>query len=115
MPQLSALRDAMRLCRQASPQIRCSQVDFLLSVALTPGRTQTELATECDLTLAAVSRAVDVMGESGRRDGLSGRLGFVETRRTKADDRILQVFLTPSGEQFVSLLETLTYGGSLSR
>jgi DNA-binding MarR family transcriptional regulator len=113
MSKLSSLRDAMRLCRQASPQIRASQIDFLISVAMHPGRTQTELATECDLTLAAISRAVDVMGESGRRDGQSGRLGLVETRRNKADDRILQVFLTPSGEQFVSLLETLTYGGSL--
>lgn len=103
----------MRLCRRVSPQIRASQLDLLLSIALQPGRTQTELAIECDLTLAAVSRAVDVLGSTGRRDGLSGRLGLVEAKRNKADDRILQVFLTPAGEQFVSLIETLTYGGSI--
>lgn len=113
MSKLSAFRDAIRLCRRASPQIRASQIDLLISVALKPGSTQTELAVECDLTLAAISRAVDVMGSSGRRDGMSGRMGLIETRRNPDDDRVLQVFLTPAGEQFVSLLLSLNYGGSL--
>jgi len=114
MQKLSNLRDGLRLCRRVSPQMRASQIDFLLTVALAPGRTQTELAAQCDLTLAAVSRAVDVLGKEGRRDGVSGKLGLIETRRNPDDDRILQVFLTPSGEQFVSLMESLVYGGTLS-
>ena len=114
MQQLSKMREALRLCRNVSAQIRASQLDFLITIGLTPGRTQTELAADCDLTLAAVSRAVDVLGKDGRRDGVSGKLGLVEARRNPSDDRILQVFLTPKGEQFVSLMETLCYGGPLS-
>jgi len=114
MSRLAQLRDGIRLCRRASAQIRASQIDLLLTVAIPPGKTQTELAIETDLTLAAISRAVDVLGKDGRRDKLSSKLGLIEARRNKDDDRILQVYLTPAGEQFVSLLETLSYGGALS-
>lgn len=113
--QLTRLRDGIRLARQAGPQIRASQLDLILSIALRPGQTQTELAAECGLTLAAISRAVDVLGKAGRKDGVSGKLGLIEARRNKDDDRILQVYLTPAGEQFVSLMEALVYGGSLSQ
>jgi DNA-binding MarR family transcriptional regulator len=111
---ITTLRDAMRLCKSASATLRVTQVELLLTVSLKPGLTQTELATECGVTLAAISRSVDVLGAGGRRDGVSGKLGLIEARRNANDDRILQVFLTPKGEQFVSLLEAMTYGSSLS-
>jgi DNA-binding MarR family transcriptional regulator len=103
----------MRLFRSLNASIRASQIEILLVVKLKPGLTQTELAIETNLTLAAISRAIDVLGGSGRRDGLSSSYGLIETRRNPSDDRILQVFLTPKGEQFVSLAEALTNGSSI--
>jgi DNA-binding MarR family transcriptional regulator len=82
-------------------------------VKIKPGMTQTELGIECNLTLAAISRAVDVLGTRGRRDGLSSTLGLIETKRNPDDDRILQVYLTPKGEQFVSLLEAMNNGSQV--
>jgi DNA-binding MarR family transcriptional regulator len=111
--QAIALRDAMRLCKSISFTIRASQIELLLSVSLKPGSTQTELANECGVTLAAISRAVDVLGSGGRRDGVSGKLGLIEARRNPDDDRTLHVYLTTKGEQFVTLLEAMTYGSSI--
>lgn len=111
---LRSLRLAFKLCRQLGAQIRVSQIDLLLTIAAKPGSTQTQLARECDLTLAAISRAVDVLGKTGRRDGGStSKLGFIETRRDPNDDRHLLVYLTPAGEQFVSLLMEMAYGSSV--
>ena len=111
---LNKLRHAFKLCRQLGAQIRVSQIDLLLTIAAKPGSTQTQLARECNLTLAAVSRAVDVLGKTGRRDGgSSGKLGFIEARRDPKDDRHLLVYLTPDGEQFVSLLLEMGYGNQL--
>ena len=111
---LNKLRHAFKLCRQLGAQIRVSQIDLLLTIAAKPGSTQTQLARECGLTLAAISRAVDVLGKTGRRDGgSSGKLGFIETRRDPNDDRHLLVYLTPAGEQFVSLLMEMTYGSAV--
>lgn len=99
----------MRLLRQASSQIRVSQVETLLSVALKPDSTQSELALECDLTLAAISRFVDVFGSSGRKGRHSSCLGFVESKRHPDDDRLVIVRLTPKGQKFVALLEEICY------
>lgn len=103
----------MRLFRSLNASIRASQIEIILTVKLRPGLTQTELAIETNLTLAAISRAIDVLGGGGRRDGLSSKYGLIETRRNASDERILQVFLTPKGEQFVSIIEALTNGSSI--
>ena len=114
MQQLLALNAAMRFCRRSHPQLRASQIELLLTVALKPGMTQTELANKLDLTLSAVSRAVDVLGKTGRRDGRSSaKFDWIESRRNPDDDRILQVYLTIKGADFVSTLEHLIYGRSL--
>ena len=104
----------MRFCRRERVQLRASQLEFLLSVALKPGQTQTELATDCGVTLSAISRAMDVLGSSGRRDSRSAaRMGWVETRKDPDDDRVQLVHLTQSGREFVSLLETICYGSPI--
>lgn len=113
MQRLLDLRAALRLARTLHPQLRISQLELLLLVCLKPGMTQSELALETDLSLSAVSRAVDVLGRSGRRDNKSSaKLDWIETRRNPDDDRVLQVFPTPKGRDFVSTLEHLTYGSS---
>lgn len=113
MPSLEHLRNGLRLCRQASSQIRASQIEVLISVALKPEQTQSELAAECDLTLAAISRFVDVFGSSSRKGRQTNPLGFIETKRHPDDDRIILVSLTNKGKQFVSLLTEVCYGGSV--
>jgi DNA-binding MarR family transcriptional regulator len=114
MQQIRNLHAAMRLCRRTHPQLRASQIELLLQVYLKPGMTQSELAEKVDLTLSAVSRAIDVLGKSGRRDGKSNaQMDWVEARRNPDDDRILQVFITQKGRDFVSTLEHLIYGNSI--
>lgn len=114
MSELSKLHAGLRFCLHQHSQLRISQLDLILTVAIKPGQTQTELAESCDLTLSAVSRAMDVLGTAGRRDKISSaRMGWVETRRNPLDDRILQVYLTKKGNDFVSLLESICYGSSL--
>jgi hypothetical protein len=44
---------------------------------------------------------------AGRRGGVSGALGLVEVRLNEANHRIRQVFLTPTDEEFVSMLDSL--------
>ena len=114
MSDLSMMHAAMRFARSQHPQLRISQLELLLAVRLKPGQTQTELAAECDLTLSAVSRAIDVLGEKGRKDKLSKAvMGWVETRRSTSDERILQVYLTKKGQNFVTMLEAICYGSPL--
>ena len=111
---LNKLLHSFKLCRQLGAQVRISQAELILTVAAKPGLTQTQLSRECNLTLAAVSRAVDVLGKTGRRGGGStGKLGFIEARKDPNDDRHLLVYLTPAGEQFVSLLMEITYGSHM--
>ena len=105
----TSLRNGLRLCRQTHPQLRVTQLEFLVTVALHPGSTQTELARECEVELPTISRAVDVFSTSGRRDNKSVAFGFVESRTSEHDHRIRQIFLTPAGKEFLSLFTALTY------
>ena len=114
MSNLNQLHAALRFCRREHSQLRISQLELLLSAAVRPGQTQTELAADCNLTLSAVSRAVDVLGTSGRRDAKSSaRMAWIETKRNPDDDRHLQVYLTQSGREFVSLIEAIIYGSPI--
>lgn len=110
MRNLESLVKAMQLLKQVHPQLRVSQVEFLLTVAQNPNRSQSELAIECGYTLAAVSRLVDTMGETGRRDGKGGALGLLQAKPDPKDDRFMLVSLTPKGKNLIKLLEELTLG-----
>ena len=109
-----ALRGGLRLFRAVSPQIRASQIDMLLTIAMQPGISQTELAIECDVTLSAVSRAVDVFSTSGRRDGKGQALGLVTTQRVEGDERTISITLTPKGQQLINLYQQVASGSPLS-
>lgn len=104
----------MQLLKQVHPQLRVSQVEFLLTVALNPNRSQSELATECGYTLAAVSRLVDTLGDRGRRDGKGGALGLIQAKPDARDDRFMLVSLTSKGKNLIKLLEELTGGSTAS-
>ena len=113
MDHTQALRGGLRLFRAISPQIRASQIDLLLTIAMRPGISQTELAIECDLTLSAVSRAVDVFSAAGRRDKKGGALGLITAERAEGDDRTIVLRLTPKGQQLIDLYQQVTNGGSI--
>ena len=113
MDSLQALRGGLRLFRAVSPQIRASQIDMLLTIAMQPGISQSELAVECDVTLSAVSRAVDVFSSAGRRDGKGQALGLVTAERAEGDDRTIVLRLTSKGAQLIDLYQQVTNGGSL--
>jgi DNA-binding MarR family transcriptional regulator len=105
MKTLESIRGGLRVFRAISPQIRASQIDMLLTIALRPGISQSELACECDLTVSAVSRMVDVMSTTGRRDGKGQSLGFVAAERAANDDRTIVLRLTPKGKDVIGLYQ----------
>ena len=109
MNQLNRLLHAIRLLRRLAPQLRASQIDLFLAVAIKPGQSQTELARQCALTPAAVSRQIDVLGVTGRKDGTGGAAALLSLKRDPTDDRIWRVYLTPDGEQFASLLTEILH------
>ena len=78
-----------------------------------PGISQSELAIECDVTLSAVSRAVDVMGTTGRRDGRGQTLALVTAQRAEGDDRTIVLRLTSKGNQLIDLYQQVTSGSPL--
>ena len=86
---------------------------MLLTIAMQPGISQTELAIECDLTLSAVSRAVDVMSNQGRRDGKGQALGLVAATRMEGDDRTITLQLTSRGTQLITLYQQVTSGSPI--
>lgn len=108
MKSLESIRGGLRLFRAISPQMRASQIDMLLTIALNPGISQTELANQCDLTISAVSYAVDVMSTTGRRDGKGQALGLVTATRAKGDDRTNVLHLSPKGKQMIALYQEMS-------
>ena len=105
---LSNSRNALAACQflaTVHPQFRFSQWRFLVTVAEQPGLTQTEIARRLDVTLAAVSRAVDTLGPKGRKDRAGNGRKFVETKRDPEDDRNLLLFITPAGMSFLEQIE----------
>lgn len=110
MHRLTRLRKGVVYLRTLHPQFRVSQLDLLLAVAAKQGQSQTDLAIACDLTLAAISRAIDALGTSGRRDGKGSKLGFLRTERDPRDDRFVLVFLTDKGRKMLQTLADITYG-----
>jgi DNA-binding MarR family transcriptional regulator len=84
-------------------------MDLLLAIAAKEGQSQTDLALACDLTLAAISRAIDALGTSGRRDGKGGKLGLIRTQRDPQDDRFVLVYLTEKGRNMLQTLANIVY------
>jgi DNA-binding MarR family transcriptional regulator len=108
MSDLSGLMALSRLCCALHSQMRLSQLTILLAIAEQPGRSQTEIAAEAGLSVAAISRAVDVLGSTGRRDGKGPALGLIEAVINPDDDRHLLLHLTPRGRTFLrSLLDAV--------
>ena len=102
----STLDDIHAFCVKAMhsrPQIRVSQIRFLVTVAqFSPaGITQTEVAKQLGLTLAAISRAVDVFGPSGRKDRGTSGLAFINVTMDPHDDRPKILTITEAGMNYL--------------
>ena len=87
------------------PQLRISQLRFLIYVKEHPNQSLTEISTGLGQTLPAISRAIDVFGQpkKGRTRDLS--LGYVSAERNPMDDRVITVKLTPKGVHFFDQLQ----------
>ncbi len=109
MEHLRTLRQATTYLRKLHPQLRVSQVDMLLAIGEKEGQSQKEIAIECDLTEAAISRAIDEMGTKGRKDGKGPKLGLVRVEHDPNDDRPLLVFLTDKGQEMLTTLTRHVY------
>jgi hypothetical protein len=109
MITLRNLRKMTVFLRSLHPQLRVSQLDLLLAVAEKEGQSQTDLAQNCCLTLAAVSRAVDALGGTGRRDGKGKKLGLLKAERDINDDRYVLVYLTDKGKATLETCANLVY------
>lgn len=104
------LQSAFRYCRLLHPQIRISQLELLLAIHNRPGLSQIDLANECDLSPSGVSRAIDALGASGRKDRLSEvAMNWVETSTDPSDDRVKLVSLNDEGHEFVEHLLGLCF------
>ena len=104
---ITHVREGLRACQflaTVHPQFRWSQYRFLLVVAETPGLSESEVAKRLDVTLAAVSRAVDVFGQKGRRDRSGEGRGYVSETRDPEDDRKKLLTITPAGLSFLEQL-----------
>ena len=87
-----------------SPQFRFTQLRLLLMVSKHQPINQTQLADHTGLSVAAVSRAIDVLGTSGRRDTIGPALGLVQVLLDPSDDRLKLVSLTTKGKSLLGLL-----------
>jgi DNA-binding MarR family transcriptional regulator len=97
--------NAVQMLRTVHPQITAAQMALLLAVAARPGRSQNDLAIEVGLTPSAVSRNVDVLGTSGRRDNRGARrMGWLAAVQEPGDDRINRVYLLPGGRRLVAAI-----------
>lgn len=96
-----------RLCDviyNTHPQLRISQLRFLIFVKENPNRSLSEIATGLGQTLPAISRAIDVFGSPTKARTRDLSLGYVSTERNPMDDRVITVKLTPKGEHFFDQL-----------
>jgi DNA-binding MarR family transcriptional regulator len=111
--QLSNYQAGLRACLAKHPQMRVSQIDLLLAIKMNPGRSQIEYAEDTGLEKSSISRSVQVLSHKGRKETtLKTALNFVSMVRDTQDERVIRLYLTPSGEAFVELLMELTFGTS---
>ena len=111
---ITHVREGLRACQflaTVHPKLRWSQYRFLLVVAETPGQSESEVAKKLGLTLAGVSRAMDVFGSKGRRDRSSKGRGYVEETRDPKDDRKKLLTITPAGLSFLEQLHEHLWAG----
>ena len=84
-----------------APTLRLSQLKLLLLLEKHQPITQTELSLLTGLTQGAISRAVDVLGTSGRRDGKGTSLGLLHILLDPEDDRVKLISLTVKGKRLM--------------
>ena len=87
------------------PQLRVSQLRFLIYVKEHPNRSLSEIATGLGQTLPAISRAIDVFGTPKKARTRDLSLGYVSAERNPMDDRVITVKLTLKGEHFFDQLQ----------
>lgn len=88
------------------------QIRILLSIALDPGVTQTELAEQLDMAQSSVSRNLRSLGvylEKNRKSGqhVSRGADLIEMRPDLLQPKRLACYLTKKGEAIIKELEDM--------
>ena len=95
---------ACKSLRMLSPQIRISQIEMLCQVGINEPMSLSDLGHKCDISISGISRAMDVLGTKGRKDGKGTALGWIEIEDKVDDDRTKQLWLSRKGRV---VMETL--------
>ena len=114
MEHAENLRNGIRFMRTLSPQIRASQIDLLLTVYLTPGITQRDLAIECNVSTSTISKAVDVFAPPAKQNKNNRLANIWRTERCSDDERLIQIYTTTEGQTIIKLFLDASYVSPLS-
>lgn len=104
---VATLQDAIKLCLARYPLMTLAQLDLLLTIALKPGCSQSEIADSVNQSLSSVSRALRVLSKGRKETVNKTALGFIRQERNLDDERIVQAYLTEDGERFIKVLSDL--------
>jgi len=88
------------------PDINVRQLLFLLIIDAKPGMSQTELCQEMGVTMSAISRSIDVWGSGPMKTERHKSYGLVKAVRDMEDDRLILIYLTAKGRQFLADIYT---------
>jgi DNA-binding MarR family transcriptional regulator len=88
------------------PDLTVRQLIFLQTVDAKPGLSQTEICQELNVTLSAVSRSIDVWGSGPIKTERHKSYGLVKAVRDIEDDRLILIYLTAKGRQFLADINT---------
>lgn len=107
--RLERLFSCCQLFQTLAPTFRVSQVMALADLYLNPGETQNELAEHLGFTVSGVSRLVDVLSDSGRRDRDTQGLDLITASYVDDDHRIRTLELTQRGERLLEVACSILY------
>ena len=88
------------------PGLTVRQLIFLQTVDAKPGLSQKEICQELNVTPAAMSRNVDVWGSGPIKTERHKSYGLVKAVRDIEDDRLILIYLTAKGRQFLADINT---------
>ena len=114
---VSRLLGFCRLVEERHSRLSFTQMRVLLTLCTVGeiGITMTKLANELGVSVSAVSRQVDVLGNAGRIDGVTGKryqsksCGFVRRFECPEDYKAVRVALSEQGEAYMDSIEEMIW------
>ena len=94
------------------PEITVSHLHFLETVRTHPGLSQSELAAKLGRSTAFMSRVIDKWGCGPAKTERHKSHGLVRAVRDMQDDRLILIYLTTQGLNFLDQLQIAAIGGA---